>query len=77
MYLYLVGVNCYFDPATSIKTMKIMKKSMDDAGLKPHLILQPNGFWTTGLGRDGGYMLSAEYPYGKNIAYYHDILYCM
>ena len=43
-----------------------MKKSLRDAGLKQHLIAQPNGFWTTGLGRNGGFGLAPEYPYGMN-----------
>lgn len=58
----VVGINCLFGPNMIIDTMKLMKKALDEAGLKPHLITQPNGFFTTGCNKQG-YAQCPEYPF--------------
>ncbi|XP_050714848.1 betaine--homocysteine S-methyltransferase 1-like [Eriocheir sinensis] len=58
----VVGVNCMFDPDTTVKTIKIMKDALDAAGLSPYLMTQPNGFLCPGVGKMG-YLSCPEYPY--------------
>ncbi|XP_066972846.1 betaine--homocysteine S-methyltransferase 1-like isoform X2 [Macrobrachium rosenbergii] len=58
----VVGVNCLYDPHMTLDTMKLMKKALDEAGLKPFLMTQPNGFYTTGTGKEG-YLSCPEYPF--------------
>ena len=42
-----------------------MKKGLESANITDvYLMTQPNGFFTTGMGKDGGYLLCPEYPYG-------------
>merc|ERR1712080_98051 len=58
----ILGVNCCFDPATSLETISKMKLALDKEDLHPHLMLQPNAFKVP----DGGVfgMLDLpEYPY--------------
>lgn len=59
-----VGVNCLFDPDTTVKTIKLMKDALDAAGLSPYLMTQPNGFWCPRVGNKG-YLSCPEFPYGK------------
>jgi betaine-homocysteine S-methyltransferase len=45
--VFAVGVNCYFDPAMSLKTLKLMREGLEKANLwnKPtYLMSQPVGF---------------------------------
>lgn len=49
----IVGVNCKFDPTTSIKTLILMKEALDKEGLSPHLMIQPVGYHTPDAGRAG------------------------
>ncbi|KAK7082889.1 hypothetical protein SK128_018859 [Halocaridina rubra] len=58
----IVGVNCLFDPYMTIDTIKAMKRALDFEGLKPFLMAQPNGFFTTGTGKRG-YASCPEYPF--------------
>ncbi|KAK7071311.1 hypothetical protein SK128_028295 [Halocaridina rubra] len=58
----VVGVNCMFDPYMTIETIKAMKEALDGAGLRPYLMTQPNGFFTTGTGKEG-YLACPEYPF--------------
>ncbi|XP_068234770.1 betaine--homocysteine S-methyltransferase 1-like isoform X4 [Palaemon carinicauda] len=58
----VVGVNCLFDPYMTVDTIKVMKSALDEAGLKPFLLTQPNGFFTTGTGKEG-YLSCPEYPF--------------
>uniref|UniRef100_A0A3Q1EE04 Betaine--homocysteine S-methyltransferase 1-like n=1 Tax=Acanthochromis polyacanthus TaxID=80966 RepID=A0A3Q1EE04_9TELE len=37
----IVGVNCHFDPMTSVKAVKLMKEGVEKAGLKAHFMVQP------------------------------------
>jgi len=57
----VVGVNCLFDPYMVLDTIRAMKEALDAEGLKPFLMTQPNGFFSTGMGK-GGYLMSNEYP---------------
>jgi len=40
----IIGVNCMYDINTNLKTLKRMKKALDDADLHPYLMVQPLGF---------------------------------
>ncbi|XP_074662977.1 betaine--homocysteine S-methyltransferase 1-like [Tubulanus polymorphus] len=40
----IVGLNCQFDYNAQLKTMKLMKDALKEAGLSPFLIMQPIGF---------------------------------
>lgn len=62
-----MGVNCLFDPDTTVKTIKAMKTALDAAGLSPYLMTQPNGFHCPGVGKQG-YLSCPEFPYGE----YHE-----
>ncbi|WP_262409837.1 homocysteine S-methyltransferase family protein, partial [Salmonella sp. S146_54837] len=42
----IVGVNCHFDPPTSIETVRLMKEGLTKAGLTAHMMVQPLGFMT-------------------------------
>ena len=43
----LVGVNCLFDPNILLEVMSDMKKSLDLFNLKPYLMVQPLGTYTS------------------------------
>lgn len=60
----IVGVNCKFDPTTSIKTLILMKEALDKEGLSPHLMIQPVGYHTPDAGR-AGFASLPELPFGK------------
>ena len=49
----VVGVNCHFDPFTSLDTIRKMKEALDAAGLKPFLMSQPLAYHTPDAGRQG------------------------
>ncbi|KAJ8029190.1 Betaine--homocysteine S-methyltransferase 1 [Holothuria leucospilota] len=59
----IVGVNCHFDPPTSIETVRLMKEGLDKAGLKAHLMVQPLGFMTPDCGKQG-FIDLPEFPFG-------------
>lgn len=58
----LVGVNCLFEPSTLIEVMADMKRALDKAGLKPHLIVQPLGFLCPD-GGNFGWINIPEFPF--------------
>ena len=62
----MVGVNCKFDPTTSLKTISLMKEALDKEGLHPHLMIQPVGYHTPDAGR-AGFSSLPELPFGKNL----------
>ncbi|NXT12797.1 BHMT1 methyltransferase, partial [Prunella fulvescens] len=47
----IVGVNCHFDPETSIETVRLMKEGLQAAKLKAHLMCQPLAFHTPDYAR--------------------------
>ncbi|XP_034048568.1 betaine--homocysteine S-methyltransferase 1 [Thalassophryne amazonica] len=59
----IVGVNCHFDPTTSLKTVKMMKDGIQDAGLKAHLMCQPLAYHTPDCGIQG-FIDLPEFPFG-------------
>ena len=61
---HVVGVNCHFDPFVSLDTMELMKKALDEAGLKVHLMVQPLGIWTPDAKKQGFIDLPA-FPFGE------------
>ncbi|NP_001279166.1 betaine--homocysteine S-methyltransferase 1 [Callorhinchus milii] len=58
----IVGVNCHFDYATSLKTMKLMKEGLDAAKLKAHLMVQPVAFHTPDCNSQG-FIDLPEFPF--------------
>ena len=57
-------MNCQFDPATGLKTMKMMKEALDKENLHPYLMIQPVGFHVPEVeNTKGGYHELPEYPY--------------
>jgi len=40
----IIGLNCLYDIETNLRTLKRMKKALDDADLHPYLMVQPLGF---------------------------------
>lgn len=58
----VVGVNCHFGPFVSLKCMEIMKNSLNEAGLKVHLMCQPLGYCTPDAKKQGFIDLK-EFPF--------------
>ncbi|XP_070566471.1 betaine--homocysteine S-methyltransferase 1-like [Ptychodera flava] len=59
----VIGVNCLYDPSTSLATMKLMKSALEEAELNPFLMAQPVGFHTEEVNCDHhGYMSLPDYP---------------
>ena len=58
----LVGLNCLFDPFIQLDCMRVMKKGLEKANLKPFLMCQPLGFRTPDAGHFG-WLTLPEYPY--------------
>uniref|UniRef100_A0A7N5K3S7 Betaine--homocysteine S-methyltransferase 1-like n=1 Tax=Ailuropoda melanoleuca TaxID=9646 RepID=A0A7N5K3S7_AILME len=58
----IVGVNCHFDPATCLKTIKLMKEGLAAAKLKAHLMSQPIAFHTPDCGKQG-FIDLPEFPF--------------
>ena len=64
----IVGLNCQYDYKTCIKTIKMMKAGLDEAGLKPFLMLQPVCYHVPEVeNTKGGYHELPEFPFGKGI----------
>ncbi|GLG96782.1 Homocysteine S-methyltransferase, partial [Gryllus bimaculatus] len=59
----IVGVNCHFDPFTSLKTIKLMKEGLEKAGLKAYLMCQPLAYHTPDAGKQG-FIDLPEFPFG-------------
>ena len=60
----IIGVNCKFDPTTSMEALRLMKEALDKEGLHPHLMIQPVGYHTPDAGRTGFQSLP-ELPFGE------------
>ena len=63
----IVGVNCSFDPDTSLQTIKLMKQGLEDAGLgHTYLMAQPVGYrCPDAVHAKDGYHVLPEAPLGK------------
>uniref|UniRef100_A0A3P9M926 Betaine-homocysteine methyltransferase n=1 Tax=Oryzias latipes TaxID=8090 RepID=A0A3P9M926_ORYLA len=59
----IVGVNCHFDPETCVKTVKLMKEGVEEAGLKAHYMSQPLALHTPDCNRQG-FIDLPEFPFG-------------
>jgi len=59
---HIIGVNCNFDPSTHLETISLMKTALDEVGLKPYLMVQPNGFKVPDAGIFG-WINIPEFPY--------------
>lgn len=60
----VVGVNCHFDPFTSLETVKLMKEGLEAAGLleKTYLMCQPLAYHTPDAGKQG-FIDLPEFPF--------------
>jgi len=58
----VVGINCHFDPQVCLEGMRVMKKALDDAGLHPHMIVQPLGYHTPDATKQG-FIDLPEFPF--------------
>lgn len=59
----VVGTNCHFGPVEAIKATRVMKKALDDAGIKIHLMTQPLAFHTPDA-KAQGFIDLPEFPFG-------------
>jgi len=59
----VVGVNCHFGPFVSLECMRLMKKALDDAGIKVHLMIQPLAYITPDAEKQG-FIDLPEFPFG-------------
>ena len=64
--LFIVGVNCHFDPMMSLDALKLMKNGLEEAGLldSVHLMCQPLAFKTP----DAGKFLFMSTKFDKNFS---------
>ena len=63
----VIGLNCLFDPFQTLEAMKDFKKAVDEippGQKKPHLMTQPNGYFTQDSGRVG-WLHTDEFPFGR------------
>jgi len=67
----IIGVNCKFDPTTSMEALRLMKEALDKEGHNPYLMIQPVGYHTPDAGRVGFASLP-EIPFGVNL--FHCVL---
>ncbi|KAJ7988582.1 hypothetical protein DPEC_G00325050 [Dallia pectoralis] len=59
----VVGINCHFDPMTCVKTVKMMKDGVEQAGLKAHYMVQPLAYHTPDCSCQG-FIDLPEFPFG-------------
>ena len=64
-FLRAVGINCHFDPFVTLEGLRLMKKAMDEAGIKKHMIAQPLAFHTPDAKRQG-FIDLPEFPFGEH-----------
>ena len=61
----IIGLNCQYDPTICLKTIRLMKKGLDDTGLTAYLMLQPLGFHVPEVEKwKQGYHDLPEFPFG-------------
>ena len=58
----VVGINCHFGPFVSLDAMRKIKKALDDANIKVHLMVQPLGYHTPDAGKQG-FIDLPEFPF--------------
>ncbi|XP_071962030.1 betaine--homocysteine S-methyltransferase 1-like isoform X2 [Antedon mediterranea] len=60
----IIGTNCMYDPAIALKTLKMMKDTLDKNDLKVFLMTQPVGYHTQEIEKDTrGYFALPEFPF--------------
>lgn len=59
----VVGVNCHFGPFVSLKAIEVMKKALEESGIKVHLMVQSLGYLTPDAGKQG-FIDLPEFPFG-------------
>ncbi|UYV72380.1 BHMT, partial [Cordylochernes scorpioides] len=59
---HVVGLNCHYDPFVMLDTIRAMKKALDAAGLKVHLMSQPLAYHTPDAGKQG-FIDLPEFPF--------------
>ncbi|XP_033115892.1 betaine--homocysteine S-methyltransferase 1-like isoform X2 [Anneissia japonica] len=60
----VIGTNCMYDPTIALKTMKMMKETVDKNGLNVFLMTQPVGYHTQEIEEDKrGYFALPEFPF--------------
>jgi len=59
----VVGVNCHFDPKTTIAAVRLMKEALDAEGLKAHFMTQPLAYHTPDANKQG-FIDLPEFPFG-------------
>lgn len=57
-----MGINCHFDPAMCLKTVKLMMEGVKKAGLKAHFMIQPLAYHTPDCGHQG-FIDLPEFPF--------------
>ena len=62
----IIGINCHFDPTTTLKGIKVMKDACAAEGLHPHLMAQPLAYHTPDCNKQG-FIDLPEFPFGKNL----------
>ena len=56
-----------YDPTITLKTLALMKRGLEEAGLKAYLMAQPVGYHTTEVENDPrGYVALPEFPFGES-----------
>uniref|UniRef100_UPI00358F3C56 betaine--homocysteine S-methyltransferase 1-like n=1 Tax=Myxine glutinosa TaxID=7769 RepID=UPI00358F3C56 len=58
----VVGVNCHFDPKTSLEAVRLMKQGLESVGLKAHLMCQPLAYHTPDCNKQG-FIDLPEFPF--------------
>merc|ERR1719228_2911268 len=59
----VVGTNCHFGPVEAIKATRVMRKALDEAGIKIHMMTQPLAFQTPDA-KTQGFIDLPEFPFG-------------
>ncbi|RDD45142.1 Betaine--homocysteine S-methyltransferase 1 [Trichoplax sp. H2] len=58
----IIGINCHFDPDATLAGIREMKRGLDEAGLKRHLMSQPLAFKTPDVNKQG-FIDLPEFPF--------------
>ena len=59
----IIGVNCISGPFECLEAIKLLKKGLEEAAIKRHLMIQPLGFHIPD-GLPCGYFQTADFPFG-------------
>lgn len=59
----IIGINCISGPSECLEAIKLMKKGLEEAGIKRHLMIQPLAYHIPD-GLPCGYFEVPEFPFG-------------